>query len=104
MPVFRYSNPPEIFWGTGSLDQLHVLVEHHRMRRALLMTTRSLLGRRLPLEPAVTATVGQHAPIAEVEAAVARAREAQVDGVVSFGGGSPIDAAKIVALKAGAVP
>src|SRR5579871_4295683 len=99
MPVFRYANPPEIFWGRGSLEQLRVLVEHHRMTRPLLMTTRSLLGRKLPVAPAATTTVGQHAPIAEVEAAAAAAREARVDGVVSFGGGSPIDAAKIVALR-----
>jgi len=74
------------------------------MRRALLMTTRSLLDTKLPVEPAITTTVGQHAPIAEVDAAVARAREAGVDGVVSFGGGSPIDAAKIVALQMGGLP
>lgn len=104
MAVFRYANPPEIFWGRGSLGHLHLLLEHHRIRRVLLMTTRSLLGERLPVEPAATATIGQHAPIAQVEEAIARAREAEVDGVVSFGGGSPIDAAKILALRGGGLP
>ncbi len=74
------------------------------MRRVLLMTTRSLLGRKLPVEATATTTVGQHAPIADVNAAVTRAREAEVDGVVSFGGGSAIDAAKIVAVQLGGLP
>lgn len=104
MPVFRYSNPPEIFWGRGSLGELHLLIEHHRIRRPLLMTTRSLVGKKLPVEPALTATVGQHAPMSEIESARDKARGAEVDGVVSFGGGSPIDAAKIVALWAGGLP
>jgi len=104
MPVFQYSNPPEIYWGAGSLGQLNLLIEHHRMRRVLLMTTRSLLGKKLPVEPAVTATVGQHAPMAHVDEAIANARGAEIDGVVSFGGGSPIDAAKILALRLGGLP
>ncbi len=74
------------------------------MRRVLLMTTRSLLGKKLPVDPSLTATVGQHAPIGEIDAAVARAKEAEIDGVLSFGGGSPIDAAKIVALRLGGLP
>lgn len=103
MPVFRYSNPPEIFWGAGSLAELHLLVEHY-MRRPLLMTTGSLLGRRLPLVPAATTTVTQHAPMSQIDAAEAKAREAEVDGIVSFGGGSAIDAAKIVSKKLAWVP
>lgn len=104
MAVFRYGNPPEIFWGQGSLGELHSLLEHHRMGRVLLVTTKSLLGKPLPVGPRLMTTVGQHAPIAEIEAAVTKARGEKVDGVVSFGGGSPIDAAKIVALRLGGLP
>jgi alcohol dehydrogenase class IV len=35
----------------------------------------------------------------QVEAAIRTAGDAEVDGVVSFGGGSPIDAAKMLAVK-----
>src|SRR5207249_6409993 len=49
-------------------------------------------------------TIAQHAPIDQVERAIKDAREAGVDGVVSFGGGSPIDAAKMVALRLGGLP
>jgi maleylacetate reductase len=95
MPVFRYSNPPVIHWGAGAVKELPALASG----RVALVTTRSLREARLPIEPALTVTIGQHAPIAQVDAAVDQARAAGVDGVVSFGGGSPIDAAKIVALR-----
>lgn len=104
MPVFRYSNPPVIHWGAGSVSQLPVELDRLGARRVALVTTRSLLGATLPMQPVVTATIGQHAPIAQVEEATEKARAAAVDGVVSFGGGSPIDAAKIVALRLGSLP
>jgi alcohol dehydrogenase class IV len=97
MPVFQYSNPLRIVWGAGSVKQLPATAAHP----TALVTTRSLLDARLPIEPAVKVTIRQHAPIADVNAAVDAARDAGAAGVVSFGGGSPIDAAKIVALKLG---
>ena len=97
MPVFQYANPPRIVWGAGSVTELPKLAAE----RAALITTRSLVDVQLPVEPAIKATVGQHAPIAQIDDAIEQARQARVDGVVSFGGGSPIDAAKIVALKLG---
>jgi alcohol dehydrogenase class IV len=42
--------------------------------------------------------IGQHAPAASVMAAAQAAASAEADGIVSFGGGSPIDAAKSVAF------
>ncbi|HZQ49685.1 MAG TPA: iron-containing alcohol dehydrogenase [Candidatus Dormibacteraeota bacterium] len=97
MPVFQYANPPRIVWGAGSVRELPTLAPG----RVALVTTRSLLEAPLPIDPALKVAIGQHAPIAQVDGATERARAAGVDGVVSFGGGSPIDAAKIVALKLG---
>lgn len=102
MPAFRYSNPPVIYWGAGSLAHLASELERLGIKRPALVTTRSLIKTELPIQPAVTTMIGQHAPIAQVDAAADAAREADADGVVSFGGGSPIDAAKIVALSIGA--
>jgi len=115
MAVFRYSNPPVIHWGAGSLARLGEELERLEAKRVAIVTTRSLLTARSAVSGAeligglreamagatspVTFQIGQHAPLAEVEAAIARAADAGVDGVVSFGGGSPIDAAKMVAVR-----
>jgi len=115
MAVFRYSNPPVIHWGAGSLARLGEELERLKASRAAIVTTRSLITARSAVSGAeligrlreamggatspVTFQIGQHAPLAEVEAAIARAAESGVDGVVSFGGGSPIDAAKMVAVR-----
>jgi len=115
MAVFRYSNPPVIHCGAGSLARLGEELERLEAKRVAIVTTRSLITARSALSGAeligrlreamggatspVTFQIGQHAPLAEVEAAIARAADAGVDGVVSFGGGSPIDAAKMVAVR-----
>jgi maleylacetate reductase len=77
--------------------------------RVALVTTRSLVAEERLISVvqsafgdarvALTAVVSQHAPMTQVDAAIRAAGDAQVDGVVSFGGGSPIDAAKILAVK-----
>jgi alcohol dehydrogenase class IV len=78
-------------------------------RRILLVTNRSLLAREGPVgtvrqqmdsaDVAVTVTISQHAPMTEVDAAARLAGEQNVDGVLSFGGGSAIDAAKLLAVR-----
>jgi alcohol dehydrogenase class IV len=73
------------------------------------VTTRSLLaegkliarvrGAMGEAEAPATEVISQHAPMSEIEAAVEHANDAGVDGIVSFGGGSAIDAGKVVAVK-----
>ncbi|MFI5266965.1 MAG: iron-containing alcohol dehydrogenase [Chloroflexota bacterium] len=112
--VFRYVNPPSIYWGPGSLQRLSEELDRLGVRRPFLVITRSLAdddgivdqlrhaaGRALVGEPRL---IGQHAPEREVASAVEAAKKAEPDGVLSLGGGSPIDAAKIVAFELGAVP
>ena len=106
--VFNYSNPSVIHWGSGSVAQLAPELVRFAVGRVALVTTRSLLaneplvsGVRQALgevEAPVTVVISQHSPVAEIEEAVERAAEAEVDGLVSLGGGSPIDAAKIVSV------
>lgn len=109
MPTFQYANPPTIHWGAGSVRE-NLVAELDRLgaRRVFLVTTRSaladtalapsletLLGDRL----AGRAVIGQHAPVLSVVEALETARAAKVDGLVSLGGGSPVDATKAVAFS-----
>jgi len=107
--VFAYANPRVIHWGPGSLDQLEPELKRLQANRVALVTTRSLLaegkliarvrGALGGAEAPATEVISQHAPLSEIEAAVEHATEAGVDGLVSFGGGSAIDAAKIIAVR-----
>ena len=77
--------------------------------RVALVTTRSLVAEERLLSDVqhalgdarvvATVVVSQHAPMTQVESCIRTADDAQADGVVSFGGGSPIDAAKMLAVK-----
>ena len=107
--VFSYSNPRVIHWGPGSLAQLAPELKRLQANRVALVTNRSLLaeeklvarvrGALGDAEAPATEVISQHAPMTEIEAAVEHATEAGVDGLVSFGGGSAVDAAKMVAVK-----
>ncbi len=106
---FVYANPPAIRWGPGSIAGLGEELDRLGAGDVALVTTRSVaareelmhalrqaLGRR---RIEVTAVVRQHAPVADVEAAVELTARSGAEAVVSFGGGSPIDTAKVVALR-----
>ena len=104
---FTYANPPTIRWGAGSTSELAGEVDRLGGRRVALITTRSIcsdtaLMERLaatlaPCPPVVTLPISQHAPLAQVERAAQEVSDAGADVVVSVGGGSPIDAAKLIA-------
>jgi len=99
--AFTYANPRQIHWGAGSVSLVRSELERLGVRRAGVVTTRSLVGSldRLGVHPAATMVVGQHAPMSQIDAGATQAREGGVDGLVSFGGGSPIDAAKIISIR-----
>ena len=104
--TFTYANPEVIHWGRGSVARLGPELERLKVERTAVITTRSLASSvdLLGIEAVSCSVIGQHAPYADIDAAESAARAARVEGVVSFGGGSPIDAAKIVALRLGPVP
>ncbi|MDQ6876219.1 MAG: iron-containing alcohol dehydrogenase [Candidatus Dormibacteraeota bacterium] len=107
--VFAYSNPRVIHWGAGSLAQLAPELKRLQANRVALITTRSLVaegkliarvrGALGEAEAPAMEVISQHSPVSEIEAALEHATAAGVDGLVSFGGGSAIDAAKMVAVK-----
>ena len=106
---FNYANPRAIHWGAGSLAQLAPELKRLQVMRVALITNRSLVAEEKLLahvrdalgdaEAPATEVIGQHAPMSEIEAAIEHATEVGVDGIVSFGGGSAIDAAKMTAVR-----
>ncbi len=99
--VFNYANPRVIHWGAGSVVQLRAELERLESPRVAAVTTRSLVKSldRLPVSPVATVTIGQHAPMTEIRAATEDIGLAGARAIVSFGGGSAIDAAKIVSVR-----
>src|SRR5260370_38026997 len=98
--VFTYSNPSVIYWSAGSVAQPPEERERREAPRVAVVTRRSLLSSldRLPMPPVATVTVGQHAPMTQVRAGVEDIGLAGARAIVSFGGGSAIDAAKIISV------
>lgn len=69
-----------------------------------LVTTRSLAdsaAQSLGLSFATTVLVGQHAPVADIDRGEEAVRACGARQLVSFGGGSPIDAAKLISIRLG---
>src|SRR5947207_12290582 len=100
---FGYANPRTIHWGAGSLTQhLDREIVDRGLRRAFVVSTKSvsnnpnlagrlrhILGER---DVGEFGAIGQHAPASAVAAAVEAATQAKPDVLISFGGGSTIDA------------
>lgn len=96
-----------IHFGVGVLDAIGSILETLGLERVLVVTTAGRAasddGRRLvdclgPRVAAVYVGVRSHVPTGTVDEALAAARGAGADGLVSFGGGSCADTAKAVAL------
>lgn len=107
--VYRFPQLEKVIFGPGAVEQVAAELDRWGRRRALILTGRSLsvgtglvarLERSLGGRWAGTCNgIRQHVPSRGVEAAVAQAREVRADALVAFGGGSPIDAAKLVAQE-----
>jgi len=99
--VFSYTNPRVIYWGVGSVTQLGAELERLESPRVALVTTHSLLSSvdRLGLAPVATVEIVQHAPMTQIRAGAEDIGLAGAGAIVSFGGGSAIDAAKIISVR-----
>jgi maleylacetate reductase len=99
--VFTYSNPRVIHWGAGSVAQLGTELQRLEAQRVAVVTTRSLRSSvdHLGFEPSTIVVIGQHAPMSEIVAGAEDIGLAGVSAIVSFGGGSVIDAAKIISVR-----
>lgn len=103
---YKFPLLEKVIFGAGAIAQVPKEINRLNKERAFILTGQSLATKTdlvLKLETLLeNRWVGtysgcqQHVPSRTVTEAVARAREAKADLIISFGGGSPIDTAKIV--------
>ncbi len=95
-----------VVYGRGGLGRLAELCEQRGVRRAFLLTARSLLGSEVTRSVqerlggrlvGVACGARQHVPADGLDALIASVAEARPDLLVTLGGGSVIDSGKAVA-------
>ena len=110
MTPFTFQTTPNVLFEPGAAQKIAELVSGFGARRVLFVTDKGVRGAGLTraaeasLAEAADLTVFEDVvadpPAQVVEAAVALAQEKQVEAVVSIGGGSALDTAKLVAYLA----
>ena len=106
---FSITGPDRVISGIGALSQLPEALARLGVTRALLITGRTL-ATKTDLVARVEETLGashagtfsdcvQHVPESSVDKAYDSAVDTDADVLVVFGGGSPIDTAKLVVKK-----
>jgi alcohol dehydrogenase class IV len=109
MSQFAFETAPKIVCEQGGASRLGEIAGSLGISRLFLVTDGGLIKARLidaaldslaaaGVTTTVFSDVRADPPESSVQAAVAAARAAGVDGVVGFGGGSSLDTAKLVAL------
>ena len=107
--TFRFPAIDRVVHGAGAVSRVPQLVDEVAAQRVMIVTGRTLatstplieaLASALGARHAGTfARMGAHAPRADIDDAIAAAREADADVLVGYGGSSVTDATKIVALR-----
>lgn len=108
----NWSFPTAIRFGAGRIAELPDALQTAGIARPLLVTDAGLAGlpitarvmdrlRDSGLQPGLFADVKPNPVSANVEAGIAALRGGGHDGVIAFGGGSGLDAAKVIAFMAG---
>ena len=106
---FNFASVADVRVGAGSSAELGELATKLGLQQALIVTDAGILGcglleaaldslKRCRVAFTIYSEVVADPPESSVLAAVAAARAAGCDGVIGFGGGSPMDVAKLVAV------
>ena len=103
---------PELLSGPGSLQKLPALIQSKRIRNVLLVSDKGITG--LGLIDSLVKALGEagiactvfddvqpNPTIANIESGVEVYRANQCDGIIAFGGGSPMDCAKVINARIG---
>ena len=107
--LFEPNRLERMYYGASSVDK-HLPSCLPSPRSKAFIITGSSLATKTPLiqrlekllgshHEGTFSTIKQHAPIAQVDEATNAVTQASVDTLISVGGGSPIDAAKIISYR-----
>ena len=105
---FNFTRLERVIFGPGQVASLANELDRRGLKRALVVTGKTLGGS--PLLDKVTSALGprcmavykgaqQHVPLKTVRELVNEIKQADADCLISFGGGSPIDTAKVAAAS-----
>ena len=110
MNPFTFQTTPNVLFEAGAAKKIAGLVSDFGAKRVLFVTDKGVRGAGLTQDAEASLAAGAELTVFEdvvadppshiVEAAVALCRERQVEAVVSIGGGSALDTAKLVAYLA----
>ncbi|MFL5171700.1 MAG: iron-containing alcohol dehydrogenase, partial [Microvirga sp.] len=110
MKPFTFQTTPNVLFEAGAAKKIATLVAEFGARRVLFVTDKGVRGAGLTKDAEASLAAGCDLAVFEdvvadppshvVESAVALCREKQVEAVVSIGGGSALDTAKLVAYLA----
>lgn len=103
---------PELLSGPGSLQQLPALIQSKGIKRVLLVSDKGITGiglidslvealNKLGIHCTVFDGVQPNPTIANIEAGLKEYQANQCEGIIAFGGGSPMDCAKVINARLG---
>jgi alcohol dehydrogenase len=105
---FVFTELEKVIFGPGKVDALGKDLERRKLQRAVVVTGKTLGKSRL-LDQVTTAMgsrcaavykgAAQHVPATTVRELTAELKRVDADSIISFGGGSPIDTAKVAAAS-----
>ncbi|KAF4967733.1 hypothetical protein FSARC_4794 [Fusarium sarcochroum] len=109
MWTFEYvASSPQVIFGKGTLAQIPSLVEKLGVKSVMILSTpeQTEIAKRVAdiLGAVAVSTFSgatMHTPTHVTESALSQAKEADVDGVVSVGGGSTIGLGKAISVRTG---
>ena len=108
----NWNYPTQIIFGAGTIDQLPDICRKQGMIKPLLITDRGLrdskivietikMNEKAGLETGLFSEIKGNPTGKNIEEGVAAYHGGHYDGIIAFGGGSGIDAAKAIALMVG---
>lgn len=102
--IYNYLPTERVYHGIDCTRDLPALLKELKSTRALVITNRSVsqgtfyreLMKKLPIPYTEFKEITQHSPMEEIEHATEALRNKSCDVIISIGGGSVIDSAKVV--------